>query len=185
MIIFESSSPRKNTKISFRTDDITLAKLKAICRIENTTISALIENVLKAHVLRQENPMQETGEKRQSPRKHCAIPAVISAGNGENMFFSNGTIVNISSSSMQIIMKNIKTESILANGFYVLFSIPNHDHPLFIPCQIVRANHVLDESIIVAVFECKDVHDKDIIQKFVNLNNLFSETGTRRRQRPS
>jgi len=77
MNIFAKSETRKNTKISFRTDDETLAHLKSICRIENRTISSLIENILAEHVLVHENPLLIEQEKRQSPRKKCSIPAVV------------------------------------------------------------------------------------------------------------
>ena len=81
MNIFEKSEARKNTKISFRTDDDTLSKLKAICRIENKTISSFIENILADYILIHNNPLHAEQEKRQTPRKKCSIPTVILVNN--------------------------------------------------------------------------------------------------------
>ena len=70
---------KKETKISFRTTDAIFSQLKAISRIENISISFLVENILTNHLIRNEN-LAIAEEKRQAPRKKCSIPVVLSAG---------------------------------------------------------------------------------------------------------
>ena len=183
MNMFEKSSARKNTKISFRTDDTTLSKLKAVCRIENKTVSSLIEDILTEYVLCQEAPLSYEGEKRHCPRKQCSISGVIFSKSNGNALYTNSTIVNISMSSMQIIVKNSPTGLVFEDGFNVLFSLPNQEHPMLIPCEFVRANRLRGESIIVAHFECKDVMERDMLQQFLQSTPLPSENMNRKKQR--
>ncbi|NCU33606.1 MAG: tetratricopeptide repeat protein, partial [Candidatus Moranbacteria bacterium] len=107
MSIFKSSGTRKNTKISFRTDDETLDQLKSICRIENRTISSLIESVLTEYVLIHENGSQADQEKRLSPRKKCSIPAVILADKNNQKSYFNCLIKSLSANSAQLVLKKI------------------------------------------------------------------------------
>lgn len=74
MSIFNNSGTRKNTKISFRTDDETLDQLKAICRIENRTISSLIESILTEYVLIHENNSLAEQEKDFLHEKNAPYP---------------------------------------------------------------------------------------------------------------
>jgi len=170
---FEKPSTRKNTKISFRTDDLTLAKLKAVCRIENKTISSLIENVLTEHVLCQENPMPQQGEKRLSSRKKCSISAVISTNDDEKNLYYKCTIVNLSTSSMQIILKKLPHDHQLEKYFSILFTLPDHELPLLVECQFVRANYIHDECIIIALFTYKDNSQQEILHKFLTRNDFL------------
>ena len=174
MDALEKTTARKNTKISFRTDDVTLTKLKTVCRIENKTISSLIEDVLTEYVLCQENPLTSQGEKRQSPRKQCSIPAVIFSVQQGTTHYRNCTIVNISSSSMQIILKRLPQTDIPEHSFDILFSLPNHEHPMLFSCEFIRASHIHDESMIVAGFVCPDEPEKSILEQYL----LTSQLGT-------
>jgi len=179
----EKTNARKSTKISFRTDDTTLAKLKAVCRIENKTISSLIEDVLPEHVLLQENPLSLHGEKRQSPRKQCSISAVLFSKNNGSTVYRNGTIVDISQSSMQIILRNTPDGTIFENGFQILFSLPNHEHPLLVSCNFIRATHLHDESMIVARFECTESLENNMLQQFLLTNTITTENTSKKKQR--
>lgn len=179
----EKPNARKSTKISFRTDDTTLAKLKAVCRIENKTISSLIEDVLTEHVLLQENPLSLHGEKRQSPRKQCSISAVLFSKSNGSTVYRNGTIVDISQSSMQIILRNTPDGTILENGFQILFSLPNHEHPLLVSCHFIRATHLHDESMIVARFECTETLENSMLQQFLLTNTITTENTSKKKQR--
>ena len=116
MNILEKNEARKNTKISFRTDDDTLSKLKAICRIENKTTSSLIENILADYILIHNNPLQAEHEKRLTPRKKCSIPTVVFVKK-ENKVFFKGTIISISSNSAQLVLKKQALEEKLKNKF--------------------------------------------------------------------
>jgi hypothetical protein len=181
--MLEKTSARKNTKISFRTDDATLAKLKAICRVENKTVSSLIEDVLTEYVLCQEAPLSYEGEKRQSPRKQCSISGVIFSKDRDKVIYSNSTIVNLSLSSMQIIVKNVPPELTFEDGFKILFSLPNQEHPLLIPCQFVRATRLRGESMIVAQFECDSPMEKSMLQHFLQSSPLPSDNTNPKKQR--
>ena len=183
MNMLEKSSARKNTKISFRTDDTTLSKLKAVCRIENKTVSSLIEDVLTEYVLCQEAPLSYEGEKRQCPRKQCSISSVIFSKSNGKALYTNSTIVNLSLSSMQIIVKNAPADLAFEDGFNMLFSLPNQEHPLLIPCEFVRANTLRGESMIVAQFECKNGIERDMLQQFLQSTPLPSENVNRKKQR--
>lgn len=179
----EKTTTRKNTKISFRTDDVTLAKLKAVCRIENKTISSLIEDVLTEYVLCQDNPLTSQGEKRQSPRKQCSIPAVIFSVHHGATLYRNCTIVNISSSSMQIILKHLPQANFHENGFDILFSLPNHEHPMLFSCQFIRASHIHDESMIVAGFDCPEDPEKTILQQYLLTNHMGTDASSKNKHR--
>ena len=183
MEILEKNPARKNTKISFRTDDATLTRLKAVCRSENKTISALIEDVLTEHVLCQENPMPSQDEKRQCPRKQCSVSAVIFSNQNGKTVFSNGIIVNISCSSMQILVKKTPQNFIYENGFEILFSFPSHEYPMLLPCRFVRANHILDESMIVAHFECTSTIEENILRNFITNNSVLNDNSNKKKQR--
>ena len=183
MDALEKPSPRKNTKISFRTDDLTLARLKAAGRAENKTISALIEEVLTEHVLCQENPMTSSDEKRQSPRKQCSLPAVMFSRQNGARIFHNSTIVNISSSSMQILLKTPYLHHDFDIAFEILFSLPNYDHPMLLPCRFVRAGHLHDETMIVAHFECTDSLEEFFVSQFLTSGNLTADYTNKKKQR--
>ncbi len=176
-------TPRKNTKISFRTDETTFAKLKAACRIENKTISSLIEDVLTEHMLCQEAPLTSPDEKRLSHRKQCSISAVIFFKINGSAFFHNGTIVNMSSSAIQILLKNAHSEHEFDGGFEILFSLPHHDHPMLLPCSFVRASHLHGETMIVAHFECTDPIEKNIVRHFLTTGNLTHEYASKKKHR--
>jgi hypothetical protein len=183
MNMLEKSSARKNTKISFRTDEITLSKLKAVCRIENKTVSSLIEDVLTEYVLCQEAPLSYNGEKRQCPRKQCSISGVIFSKSNGRALYSNSTIVNLSLSSMQIIVKTAPQDLTFEEGFKILFSLPNQEHPLLIQCDFVRANRLRGESMIVAQFECENDQEKDMLQHFLQSTPLPLENTNKKKQR--
>lgn len=168
----ENSIPRKNTKISFRTDEPTLAKLKALCRIENKTISSLIENVLMDHVLRMENPMSLQDDKRQSPRKECSLPAVILLINEEKKYYCNGNIVNLSATSIQLMLKRQQSEQLFNNEFFVLFSVPNYDNPMLVQCSLVRSKLLHEECIIVAKFIKIEQKEIKAINKFLSSHDF-------------
>lgn len=182
---FEKQNTRKNTKISFRTDDLTLAKLKAICRIDNKTISALIENVLTEHVLCQENPMPQQGEKRLSSRKKCSISAVISSKDEDKKIYYKCTIVNLSTSSIQIILKKWPHDHQLEKDFFILFTLPDHELPLLVECQFVRASYIHDECIIIALFEWKNKLQKETLQKFLTRNDFLHGNAKKNKMRLS
>jgi hypothetical protein len=160
----EIPTTRKNTKISFRTDEETLKKLKAIGRLENKTTSSLIENILTEHMLCQENPTLLQGEKRQSPRKQCSIPAVISEKSDGKSW--KCIIINLSTSSMQVILKNPPLENLIDKNFYILFALPNHDDPFFFSCYFVRANFIHGECVAILNFECTE-EDHEILKKYL------------------
>lgn len=183
MDLQEKTTTRKNTKISFRTDEVTLAKLKAVCRVENKTVSSLIEDVLTEHVLCQENPLVPNGEKRQSPRKQCSIPAVIFSKQIDTAHYCNAMIVNLSSSAMQIIIKHAQQSNFYENGFNILFSLPSHDHPILIPCDFIRANHIHSESMIVAKYSCTEVFEKNILMQFLLSNTMTTESSNKKKKR--
>jgi len=183
MDMLEKSTPRKNTKISFRTDELTLSKLKAACRTENKTISSLIEDVLTEHILCQETPMTSPDEKRQSQRKQCSISAVIFCKKNGSAFFHNGTIVNMSSSSMQIYLKNSYLEHEFDNGFEILFSLPHYDHPMLLPCRFVRASHLHGETMIVAHFECTNPNENNVVRHFLTHSNLTPDNVSKKKHR--
>lgn len=151
---FETTNSRKNTKISFRTDDETIRNLKAIGRIENQTISALIEGVLKEHMLRHENPISLQVEKRQSLRRPCFIPAVISEGqDGRNW---KGVVINLSLNSMQLILKKSPVENLENKVLLVLFDLPLHSEPLLLHCYYQRVQLIHDECVLILSFNTSD-----------------------------
>lgn len=176
----EKTIPRKNTKISFRTDECTLAKLKAFCRVENRTISSLIENILMGHVLRLENPMLQQGDKRQSPRKECSLPAVILLHNETQKYYCNGIIVNISKSSIQFLLKHHPPENLFGNDFFVLFSVPNLEYPMLVQCSLVRSSFLHEECMVIAKFAEILPHESKAINKFLTARDL-SETKKNRK----
>jgi hypothetical protein len=179
----EKTTTRKNTKISFRTDDLTLAKLKAVCRVENKTVSSLIEDVLTEHVLCQENPLMPSGEKRQSPRKQCSIPAVILSKQLDTTRYCNATIVNLSSSAMQIILKRAYMSNFYENGFDILFSLPGHDYPILLSCQFIRSSHIHEESMIVSKFTCTEVFEKNMLMQFLLSHSMVIEHTNKKKKR--
>lgn len=178
----EKSSPRKNTKISFRTDDLTLSKLKAVCRIESKTISALIEDVLTEYVLCQENPMISPDEKRLCPRKQCSLSAVMFSRHNGSLFYHNSTIVNMSSTSLQVLLKTPNQHHDFDSAFDILFSLPNHEHPLLLTCRVVRTGHLHEETMIVAKFQCRDSLEDAIVRQFLTNSNLTAEYSNKKKQ---
>ena len=174
MNFFEKNEARKNTKISFRTDDDTLSKLKAICRIENRTISSLIENILADYILIHNNPLHAEQEKRQTPRKKCSIPTMILVKN-ESKTFYKGLIISLSSKSAQIVLKKHILEDKLNNNFSILFNLPDNDHPLLFESSILRSKCLDNECIVVINFIIENENDKSRLQKYLNTNE-FTET---------
>lgn len=173
MNFFEKIGTRKNTKISFRTDDETLFQLKAICRIENKTISSLIENILTDYILIHQNPLQTEQEKRQSPRKKCAIPAVIFSKTDSNLQ-SKGMVISLSSNSAQVVLKKSMPEEIIRNDIYILFELPKIDHQFLINCNIFRHKCIDSECILILNFEIQNEIDERILQNFL-VKNEYSE----------
>lgn len=161
------ASQRKSTKISFRTDETTLARLKSVCRIENRTISSLIENVLTDHVLRLENPMPLHDEKRQSPRKECSIPAIILFFNHQEKISCNGIIANISLQSIQIHIKKFCKDNSFDNCFLILFKMPNNENLILAHCNIVRTSFLHDECVMIAKFLNMSSDETMSIKKFL------------------
>jgi hypothetical protein len=181
----ETQQTRKTTKISFRTDDGTLNRLKAVCRVENKTISALIESVLMEHVLCQENPMPPHGEKRMSQRKQCSFPVVISAESDSDMFYGNGMIVNISMNSMQIILKKQPENRFFDHEFHALFTLPGQDHPMLVSCLLLRANCLHEECIIIASFRIGDELEKELLHNYLTTNTFSLNHDKERKHRVS
>lgn len=169
---FAKSEARKNTKISFRTGDETLAQLKSICRIENRTISSLIESILAEYVLVHENPLLIEQEKRQSPRKKCSIPAVaLFEINGLN-YYHNILIASLSLNSAQLVLKNISQIDFVNSHFSILFSLPKNDYPLLIECKIVRSKCISHECIIISNFIHENNANTEELQNFLTTNDL-------------
>ena len=173
MNVFEKTGLRKNTKISFRTDDDTLSKLKSICRIENKTISSLIENILTDYINIHKNPLQAEQEKRVSPRKKCAIPAVILLKNDESTY-SKCMIISLSSHSAQIVLKKEITEDEFENDIFILFEIPKIDHQFLLKCKLLRHKCIDNECMIILNFETENEIDTFILQKYL-LKNDYTE----------
>ncbi|MGE4442357.1 MAG: hypothetical protein AB7D27_12845 [Desulfomicrobium sp.] len=169
MNFFEKIESRKNTKISFRTDDETLFQLKAICRIENKTISSLIENILTDYILIHQNPLQTEQEKRLSPRKKCAIPTVIFSKTDSNLQ-SKGMIISLSSNSAQVVLKKILPEEIINNDIYILFELPKIDHQFLVNCTIYRHKCLDSECILILNFEIQNEIEEKIVQNFLDKN---------------
>lgn len=162
------SSRRKNTKISFRTDEKTLTKLKAICRMENITISSLIENVLTEHVLRDDENIGLRNEKRLAPRKSCSLPAVLSSNSDEPRAYYNGTIVSISANSMQIVLNTAPEENMLQEDFVALFSLPTGPYPLLVTCTLIRIEYVHEQCLVAARFHLTSSTEEIILDNFLN-----------------
>jgi hypothetical protein len=169
MVIFAKNDARKNTKISFRTDDETLAKLKSICRIENRTISSLIENILTDHVLVNEHPLLIEHEKRQSPRKKCSIPVVLLFETTDAKYYHNGMIVSMSSNFAQIVIKNLSKDHAHENKFKILFNIPKSDHPILIDCALERYKCSENECVIISKFTHINKYESELLQIFINI----------------
>lgn len=163
----DNSSSRKNTKISFRTDEKTFTKLKVICRLENRTISSLIESLLTEHVLRNDNPFPQQDEKRQSPRKKCSIPLVLSSQDEDTRFYTTGTLINLSMTSMQIILTENLGSHRADDIFYALFTLPTRQQPLLMPCIISRKDYVHGDCIVVAKFLESEGNEFNSIEKFL------------------
>lgn len=174
MNIFEKNEARKNTKISFRTDDDTLSRLKAICRIENRTISSLIENILADYILIHNNPLHTEQEKRSTPRKKCSIPTVILVQKEKKTFYK-GLIISLSSNSAQIVLKKQILEDKLKKSFYILFNLPNNDYPFLFESSLLRYKCVDHECIVIINFTIENENDKLKLQEFLHKNE-FTET---------
>lgn len=166
---------RKNTKISFRTDEDTLSKLRIICRSENKTISSLIEEILIDHVRRYINPIPLSKEKRRSYRRKCAIPVVISSQTEDQRIYYNGTIVNISLSTLQILTEHIE-DNLIEKEIHALFTIPTRATPMLVPCRITKLDYAHGECIIIANFLFNDDSEKNAIDAFINTSIHASKT---------
>jgi hypothetical protein len=180
MNIFEKKGTRKNTKISFRTDDETLAQLKSLCRIENRTISSLIENILTEHVLIHENNSPAEQEKRLSPRKKCSIPAVIFTDKNEKRIYYNCLIKSLSTNSAQLMIKNIFPEEKFQKEFYILFNLPKCKLPLLLPCQLIRSNCLEKECLLISKFVFNNSTDSKLLLKYLQKND-FLETNDKKK----
>lgn len=176
MNIFAKKDTRKNTKISFRTDDETLTHLKSICRIENRTISSLIEEILTEHVLIHENPLLIEKEKRLTPRKKCSIPAVVVFKTKIEKYYYNSLIISLSENSAQIVLKNLYQDDILENEFSILFNLPKTEYPLLFKCNIARSKRLDNECIVVANFIHEDDLNAEELKKFLLTNELSCES---------
>lgn len=174
MHIFDKSDARKNTKISFRTDEETLAKLKSICRIENRTISSLIENILTDYVLVHEHPLLIAQEKRMSPRKKCSIPAVLLFENFEAKHYHNCMIVSLSSNFAQIVIKDLQQNNTKESKFHLLFNLPKSDHPILLDCILDQYKCLDSECVIISKFTHINDAESELIQKFLTKNEFHS-----------
>jgi hypothetical protein len=168
----QDPSRRKNTKISFRTDEKTLTKLKAICRMENVTISSLIENVLTEHVLREDENVGLLNEKRQTQRKSCTFPTVLTPMADEDKIYYNGTVVSISPNSLQIVLHSPPEEKMLQKKFMALFSLPTGPYPILVQCTIIRMEYVHDQCLLAAKYTHASTTEKIIIDNFLNPNKV-------------
>jgi predicted lipase len=172
MDIFEKNEARKNTKISFRTDEDTLSKLKAICRIENRTISSLMENILADYILIHKNPLQGEHEKRLTPRKKCSLPTVVFV-NKENQIYLKGTIISLSSNSAQIVLKKQYFEDKLNKKLSILFNLPNNEYPFLIESTLLSYKCLDNECIVVLNFLINNELDKLKIHEFLHKNEYM------------
>lgn len=169
---------KKNTKISLRTQETTLTKLRIISRIEGKTISSLIENVLTEHVLQPENPLPLSEEKRSSPRKKCSIPVVISLANNTAPTYCNGVIVNFSPFAMQIILSDQASGHLqLGAELHALFTLPTSAMPLLLSGVVSRIDHAPGECMITSGIRGSERHELDCINKFVR-DKAPSKSGT-------
>jgi hypothetical protein len=172
MDIFAKNEARKNTKISFRTDDETLAQLKSICRIENRTISSLIENILTEHVLVHEHPLLIEQEKRQSPRKKCSIPGVLVFESIASKHYHNCMIVSLSSSSAQLVLKNFSTDIAFEKNIFILFDLPKIEYPILLKCELIRHKCLDNECVIISNFIHDNKENSEILRNFLIFADL-------------
>lgn len=141
---------KKETKISFRTTDAIFSQLKAISRIENISISFLVENILTSHLIRNETLAIEE-EKRQAPRKKCSIPVVLAAGQDVKSHY-RGMIIGLSPLSMQVVLEEKPEESLLWEGFLSLFSLSDASFPVLLNCRMLRMEYIHEECIVIVQF---------------------------------
>lgn len=166
---------RKNTKISFRTDEVTFSKLKIISRHANTTISSLIESLLIDYVLRNDNPLPQPDDKRRHPRRKCTIPAILQMRDDAYGYYNNGTIIDMSYDSMQIIVHDSFGDKAANLEFNILFSLPTRPHPFLLACKCIRLNYMNNECVIIARFACSSDEDATTLLKYINSSDTITD----------
>ena len=132
-----------------------------------------LETARNHYILIHQNPLQTEQEKRQSPRKKCAIPAVIFSKTDSNLQ-SKGMVISLSSNSAQVVLKKSMPEEIIRNDIYILFELPKIDHQFLINCNIFRHKCIDSECILILNFEIQNESDERILQNFL-VKNEYSE----------
>lgn len=164
---------RKNTKISFRTDEATFSKLKIISRHANTTISSLIESLLVEYVLLHDNPLPQHDDKRRHPRRKCSIPAILQMRDDAYGYYNNGTIIDISYDSMQIIVHESFADKAVNLEFNILFSLPTRPHPFLLACKCIRMNYINNDCVIIAKFASSSDEDAETLLKYIDSSDTI------------
>lgn len=135
----------------------------------------MIESILAEHVLVHEHPLVVEQEKRQAPRKKCSIPTVLTFKTNESTRFYNGTILCLSSNSVQIVVKNLTDTDELGNEFDILFTIPKTDYPLLINNILVRHKCIDNECIIISKIVHNNFMNLDSLDKYLASNEFNKE----------
>jgi hypothetical protein len=133
----------------------------------------LIESILTEYVLIHENNSLAEQEKRLSPRKKCSIPAVIMESKDNKKTYNNCLIKSLSFNSTQIVLKKTSDDYKIAKDFLILFNLPKSDHPLLLPCQLIRTKCFEDECMIIAKINCDTQLDSEILQNYLFKNDFI------------
>lgn len=152
------STARKETKISFRTSEEIFSRLKAISRIENTSVSSFVENILSNFLIRCNVSI--------SPRlckdlqKKCSFPTFVSfSKNGKNIYIY-GTVIDFVQDEVKIILVNPSNSIVPDGNFFSLFKIVDEILPSIIKCELLSIEYIHNECILIGKFESNVISKK-------------------------
>lgn len=146
----------KGSMISFRTTAELNASLKLLAKVNRTTLSGLIDAILRDYLESQTIESSPRRDRRRFPRQNETIPAIICGRNGSQNLFHSSKITDLSLGGVNLLVPRDDLSDACLNehlkNFEVIFALPRQDKPITIQCQARRILRGMDGYQVGARF---------------------------------
>lgn len=162
---------QKGTMISFRATEDFGNILKEIARSKKTTVSGLIDSILREYLETQVKREDLLGDRRKFPRHRGTIPAIINGQNGKKVVFHASKITDISLGGVNLVVPKDDLSDGYVNDslghFEVVFALPEQEKPIMFMCQAERIDQARDCYRIGASFADTDMNSYQALQNYL------------------
>ncbi len=159
----------KDSHICFRTSKALHEAISQVAKEDRRSLSSTIEIALTTY-LKEKKALQDVGnEKRQYPRKHLSVPAVIDQRESGQMAI--GTIKDISLGGVRVfIPKDFKHQILIdsqGSRFEIVFNLPAENKPIRLSYESKRVVDNEDSVNVGAIIVDADFKNYKALQTYL------------------